>query len=271
MGSDRRRGRLFTRSVALLLLMAACGGNGDDETEPGEPSSRRMTLKPAGTVDGAPLGYIEYLPPGYGDGDVSPLLVFLHGGGEGGNGSEAALDALPKLAIPRLIDRDQWPSDHPFVVLMPQYGRDDTEECQIGDDIDAFIDFAIEEYQVDPDRVYLTGVSCGAIGAWDYIAERGDEVIAGAVLVSGHAEEAFAKAGCDQLGSVPAWIFHGAEDSVVPVGFVEDRISELEACDPPPELELTVFPDVDHHAWSRAHNPSSGDDVFAWLLEHSRG
>jgi predicted peptidase len=123
--------------------------------------------------------------------------VFLHGGGEGGDGSEAALAAVPKLAIPRLIDRDQWPQDHPFLVLMPQYGTDDAEDCQIGAEVDAFIDFAVDEYEVDETRVYLTGVSCGAIGAWDYIAEHGDEVIAGAVLVAGHAEDAFAKAGCE--------------------------------------------------------------------------
>ena len=49
-------------------------------------SSERLTAHPAGST-AAPLGYYEYLPPGYGEGEPSPLLVFLHGFGESGDGS----------------------------------------------------------------------------------------------------------------------------------------------------------------------------------------
>lgn len=125
-------------------------------------------LRPAGSEDGAPLGYIEYLPPDYGDGEAPPLLVFLHGAGESGDGTEASLDAVFKLGIPKLIQNDDWPASCPFVVLMPQYGADDANNCQLADVIDAFLSFAIDNYDVDVDRVYLTGISCGAIGAWDY-------------------------------------------------------------------------------------------------------
>ena len=48
-------------------------------------SSQRYTLQPDGTTE-SPLGYTEYLPPTYQDGN-SPLLVFLHGAGESGDGS----------------------------------------------------------------------------------------------------------------------------------------------------------------------------------------
>ena len=88
-------------------------------------------------MDGAPLGYVEYLPPGYGDGIARPLLVFLHGGGESGNGSEASLNAVFKLGIPKLIQNDEWPEDRPFVVLMPQYGVDASNDCQLAGQIDA--------------------------------------------------------------------------------------------------------------------------------------
>jgi predicted peptidase len=117
--------------------------------------------------------------------------------------------------------------------------------------------------------VYLTGISCGAIGAWDYLAVNGDEVVAAAVLIAGHAEDAFAKAGC-ALGKVPIWVFHGEADSIVPIDSVEDRVAAIRACDPPPEeLRLTVYPGVDHNSWSRTYNLSEGHDVYAWLLEHT--
>jgi pimeloyl-ACP methyl ester carboxylesterase len=46
------------------------------------PSGSRWSNSLTAHVPGethAPLAYYEYLPPGYGDGDASPLLVFLHG------------------------------------------------------------------------------------------------------------------------------------------------------------------------------------------------
>ena len=66
----------------LVMLVAACGGDYPPPIQPPGPSSERVTLRPAGTVDEAPLGYVEYLPPGYGDGKPRPLPVFLHGAGE---------------------------------------------------------------------------------------------------------------------------------------------------------------------------------------------
>lgn len=62
--------------AALIALgLASCGGA--DEGLPGGPSSERLTPRAVG-FDGAPLGYLEYLPPGFGDGEPRPLLVYLH-------------------------------------------------------------------------------------------------------------------------------------------------------------------------------------------------
>jgi predicted peptidase len=266
------KSRWFSALTMLLFLGAACGSEPEPPTarpSPSEPLTGRPVLKPAGSVDRAPLGYIEYLPPDYGDGEARPLLVFLHGAGESGYGTEASLDAVFKLGISKLIQNDDWPASRPFIVLMPQYGADDANDCQLADEIDAFLSFAIDNYDVDEERVYLTGISCGAIGAWDYLAVNGDGVVAAAVLIASHAEDAFAKAGC-ALGEVPIWVFHGEADSIVPIHFVEDRIAALQACDPPPEeLKLTVYPGVDHNSWSRTYNLSEGHDVYAWLLEHT--
>jgi predicted peptidase len=262
----------FSAAAVLVILGAACGSDSEPPTgrsPTGQPLTGRPVLKPVGSVDGAPLGYVEYLPPGYGDGVARPLLVFLHGGGESGDGSEASLDAVFKLGIPKLIQNDEWPEDRPFVVLMPQYGVDASNDRQLADEIDAFLSFAIDNYDVDEDRLYLTGISCGAIGAWDYLAVNGDDVVAAAVLIAGHAEGAFAKAGCS-LGEVPIWVFHGRADSIVPIDFVEDRVAAIQACDPPPEeLQLTVYPGVDHNSWSRTYNLSEGHDVYSWLLDHT--
>lgn len=293
--------------VALLLAVAGCSGPGTeadagpsssdpapsseeappsdqpDQLEPpaddgdapapvaGSSSSERLTLRPDGTVDGAPLGYAEYLPPGYGDGDAAPLLVFLHGSDEAGFGTEGALGRLFVHGLPALIQESRWPDDRPFVVLMPQYGTERTQACQLGDDIAAFLDFALDHYDIDDTRVYLTGVSCGASGIWYYLAEHGDEVVAAAVPIAGRAARAFSEAGCE-LGRIPLWVFHGEDDDLVPTAGVVPAVTQLQACaDPAPmDVRLTVYPGVGHESWDQTYDLSAGHDVYAWLLEHRR-
>jgi predicted peptidase len=121
-------------------------------------------------------------------------------------------------------------------------------------------------------RIYLTGISCGAIGVWDYFAATTDNMVAAAVPISGHPAWAMERAGCAIAARAPIWVFHGARDDTVPVDFVEARIDDLRACtDPTPnELELTIYPDADHDAWTRTYDLSAGHDVYAWLLDHER-
>jgi predicted peptidase len=230
-----------------------------------------MTLRPVGTVAGAPLGYVEYVPPGYGDGTSRPLLIFLHGVDENGGGSGRELARLFKLGVPKLIESDKWPEDRPFVVLMPQYGPQTAGQCRSAEELASFLDFAMDHYDIDERRVYLTGVSCGAIDAWEYLGAYRDDVIAAAVLIAGGAEYAFDTAGC-ALGRVPIWAFHGDVDSTVPKVHIVEPMTKLKACtNPSPvDLRLTIYPRTDHDAWTRTYDLSAGHDVYAWLLGHER-
>ncbi len=279
-------------SGILILLLAACGGaaQASPSAEPaagasaaGEPSaeapasaaagaSAPLATRALGTVDGAPLGYLEYLPPGYGDGEPRPLLVFLHGTDENGDGSEGDLDLVTKHGIPPLIESGDWPEDRPFVVLMPQYGPHRADACNVAEDVADFLEFATEHYEVDTDRVYLTGISCGALGVWDYLAAHGNEVVDAAVPISGGAVPAFEKAGC-ALGVVPVWAFHGALDDIVAPFYIEEPMGEMRACEESAgiDLDLTIYPDAGHDAWIRTYDLSAGHDIYAWMLEHTGG
>jgi predicted peptidase len=219
------------------------------------------------------MGYLEYLPASYGGADPSPLLVFLHGSGEAGDGSSQALELVDDLGVPQLIADGDWPADRPFVVLSPQYATRYAEgECGFGDDLAAFLEFALDHYDVDPARVYLTGVSCGAIGMWDYFASHGDEAVAAAVPISGHAMWAFEKAGCGLTHVPPLWVLHGAEDEIVPARFVEQQVDDIRACEggESVSIELTVLAGADHvGAITETYDLSGGHDIYAWLLDHS--
>lgn len=278
-------------ACGLGLLLAACTGGAGPSEQPSHPSAPATsatlppTLAPAPTLiawpDGvvaypvgsgdSPLPYLEYLPKGYGGETSKPLLVYLHGVDEEADGSEASLHAILTLGVPKLIADGRWPSERPFVVLMPQEPVAKSQRCDFGTEIAQFLEFAVDRYEIDGSRIYLTGISCGGIGVWDYLAEHGDEVVAAAVPIAGHALWALQKSGCAPLATVPVWAFHGAKDDIVPVADVEGQIDRIRACDGAEsvETELTVYPDADHDSWSRTYDLSAGNDIYAWMLEHS--
>lgn len=236
----------------------------------GVGSAHGMRMRPLGSVGAAPMGYLEYLPPGSGKGP-SPLLVALHGSGQSGAGDAASLGELYELGIPRLIRNGGWPDSRPFVVLAPQHTVRSPEVCITPDEIDAFLDFAVAQYAVDPERVYITGLSCGAIGAWNYLGQHLNERVAAAVLIAGGGYAAVDDAGCS-LAQVPIWAFHGALDDVVPARYDINSIARLQQCADPPlvDARLTLYPTADHDSWTRTYDLSGGYDIYDWLLDQSR-
>jgi predicted peptidase len=257
-----------------IITATACGGDDGRDVAPRGPSSERLALHPLGSVDGAPNGYVEYLPPGYGDGKPRPLLVSLHGSGENGNGRRGELELLTIAGLGALIRNDEWPESRPFVVLMPQHEGGDVPGslCPDTKEIEAFLRFATEHYEIDRRRVYLTGLSCGAYGGWDYLAAHGTEVVAAAVLIAGDGNPALAEAGCS-LARVPIWAVHGDSDTVVsPYGSIRPITRMKTECGTrAADLRLTVLRGVGHGAWTATFDGSAGIDVWAWLLRHENG
>jgi predicted peptidase len=226
---------------------------------------------PVGTSD-ATLGFWEYLPLGYGD-ESKPLLVFTHGARWQGEGTEQTLQTLLEVGPPNLISSDAWPGDRPFIVLSPQNPR---SGCFDPGDINDFYHYAVETYDVDPSRIYHTGQSCGAIGAWGYFAEYLDEFVTAAVLIAGDGRDAFAAAGCD-LGRIAFWGFHNEDDPSVPAAGTSEPLAGLLGCDPTPDVTATIYPEGDvpndpnrHDAWTKTYDMSAGHDIYSWFLAHVR-
>jgi hypothetical protein len=232
-------------------------------------SSQRFALREFGTVAGAPMPYAEYLPPGYGDGLRHPLLVALPGSdGQTMPNLKEALDHILGGGLPGTIARDRWPDDRDMIVLMPARIDRPPDYCISSAEIDGFLRFAMAHYAVNPARVYLTGLSCGATGGWSYLAEHGNELVAAAVLIAGDGTSAFATAAC-QLGRVPVWAIVGANDDAFLSGSVY-TIRSLQHCTDPRavDVRLTIFDAVSHEAWDRTYEMWGGIDIYSWLLGH---
>lgn len=251
----------------------AAGSAGSSSIDPNGgaapgPASGRQTARPIGSVPGTTAGYYEYVPPHYGNGARYPLLVFRHGIGENGNGT-SELEKVLAHGPPKLIKANQWPEERPFVVLSVQHAGGG---CSTPEENDDFLNFALDNYDVDPKRVYVTGLSCGAIGTWNYLGDHTDEIAAAAVLICGDGRPAFAKAGCN-LGKVPIWAFHGEADPTVDPKGSTETIASLKACTNPSavDVKLTTYPGVGHDSWTMTYNLSNpANDIYAWMLTHQK-
>ena len=213
-------------------------------------SKTRWTAKPLGN-NGAPNGFYEYLPPGYDGNTAVPLLVFWHGIGEDGNGT-TDLSKVNSHGPAYLIQNNLWADTRPFIVLSPQYTGTSGEirpggGCPSSAVIDSFLSFATSHYKVDPKRVFLTALSCGAVGSWDYLAEHQATRVAAAVLIAGNpgdptqSTSAWKRSGCN-LGGAAIWAFHGDGDAIVPFAPERDTMQSLTACPSPPRRAATLRP-----------------------------
>jgi predicted peptidase len=113
---------------------------------------------------------------------------------------------------------------------------------------------------VDEDRIYLTGLSMGGYATWAWATLQPGRFAAIAPIAGGWAPEDACK-----LKELPIWAFHGAKDSVVPVGPHQQMIDAINACGG--DAKFTVYPDADHDSWTATYaNP----ELFEWFLRHRR-
>jgi len=262
---------------------AADGGAGHPDASPtdADPSSARQTAHML-AAGGAPNGYFEYLPPGYDGGAATPLLVFWHGIGEDGNGT-SDLNKVTSWGPPKLIANNQWVATRPFIVLSPQYTAVNGNiapggGCPSSATINGFVTWALANYNIDRKRVYITGLSCGAIGSWDYLANFQGTVVAAAVLLSGNpgdpttAGSSWKRAGCT-LGSAALWSFHGDMDGVVPYAPDQTTMQDVIACPEPPrrDARFTTVKDGGHIVWDPIYDLSGGyGDIYQWMLANAK-
>lgn len=228
----------------------------------------QLTNRPLGTTTSA-NGYIEYLPPTYSTNPAQrlPIILFFHGSGENGNGT-SDLYRIYNTGLPQLINNNSWTYKDKFVVLMPQhYSTNQNNLCPSANEVRNFIDFARKAYNVDTLQLYITGLSCGGNGVWRYLgAYPSNEKVAAAIPISANGTAASNGAGCSI--TVPIWAFHGTSDTMSPWKNDVTANDFFKACPAPhAEAKLTLYPGVAHDAWTQTYNLSSGNDIYAWLLE----
>ncbi len=199
--------------------------------------------------------YLFYLPEGYEDSEEAwPLVLFLHGKGERG-------DDLDLVAIHGPPKRVAAGASFPFILVSPQCPDDDwwTSVEQITT-LTALLDDVTSRYRVDLDRVYLTGLSMGGFGTFALATATPKRFAAIAPVCGGG--EPFA---AEVMAHIPAWVFHGAKDDVVPLKRSQEMVDALEAAGA--DVKFTIYPEAKHDSWTETYdNP----DLYEWLLKQRR-
>lgn len=201
------------------------------------------------------LKYLLHLPKKYDEEKNKkwPLILFLHGAGEIGED----IERLRVQALPNFIENKE---DFPFIVVSPQCPTGSSWHSEF-DALDELLENILETYQVDTNKMYLTGVSMGGFATWDYAVLRPD-LFAAAIPICGGSSY------IDHLyliKEVPAWAFHGEKDDIVPIEETKIAVDALRGFGG--EVQFTAYPNVGHGAWIETYNDPK---VFEWLLKQSK-
>ncbi len=219
-------------------------------------------------------GYYIALPARYDSTTKKyPMLVFLHGSGEMGNGT-TNLPSVLSNATPRLLNQKTFPpsftvddKSYSFIVVIPQFKR-----WPSAGDVNSLIDQIVSKFRVDPARLYLSGLSMGGGATWDYAAAY-PKRLAAIVPICGASSPN--DNSCKDIASanLPVWAFHNNDDgTVAPVNSV-DYVNKINSNNPSVKARLTLWPTGGHDAWTKATDPAykeDGKNMYEWMLQYSR-
>jgi predicted peptidase len=253
-----------TRIWPSFLLATLCLGVGlhaqdkpQDKLLTPHSFERRITVR---------ADYLLFLPKGYeANADRRwPLILFLHGAGERGtNVWQVDVHGPAKYIAEH--------PDFPFILVAPQCPSEQAWSQEV---LLELLNEVSASHKVDPQRVYLTGLSMGGFGTWD-LALAHPERFAAVAPICGGGEVLpvlLAKLGFSTperkatLKGLPIWAFHGAKDNVVPPGESERMVHALKDLGAG-DVKLTIYPEATHNAWAQTY---STPEFYQWLLEHKR-
>ncbi|MCU7495469.1 MAG: prolyl oligopeptidase family serine peptidase [Ignavibacteria bacterium] len=194
--------------------------------------------------------YLLYLPQDYGKDDKKwPLVLFLHGAGERGSD----INIVKRHGPPKLVEQGK---EFPFILVSPQCPEDQMWSIAT---LDALIIEIQDKYEVDPARLYVTGLSMGGYATWK-MAETFPDRFAAIAPICGWGNVSTV---CN-LKSLPIWTFHGKKDRSVPFSKTEELVDALKKCGG--NVQFTVYPDAGHDSWTETYN---NPKLYEWMLKQT--
>ena len=218
-------------------------------------------------VDGVARKYQVWIPAAYDRSRKWPAILFLHGSGERGDDGEKQMT----VGLGRAIRDGKVEAN--AIVIFPQCPEGQRWVGAPRKIAIAALDATEREFSIDRNRVALTGMSMGGAGAWILAADYPKRWSALAPVCAyvhrppslpdadnptSEQFDDFAK----RLPRIPIWIFHGSDDTVVPVTESREMARALGV-----NAGYTEFAHTGHNAWDPAYTQTH---VVEWLTNQRR-
>lgn len=197
----------------------------------GRTEDRLLTLR----ADEVPGVYTLLVPESYDPLVPTPLLVALHGGGPAGHdGKRVTGSGSLAMNFYRDAERLGW------IVVCPNALAAPWREAANAKLIEAVIDEMTMLFNIDRNRICLTGHSMGGYGAWHYGPLMAHRFAAIAPMAGGGG------GGLQRLRDTKTgvYLYHGADDAVVGVG--QDRAIAERMRDDDMDFVYAEIPDSGH-------------------------
>lgn len=196
------------------------------------------------------MHYIFWHPEQLEENQKYPTVIFCHGAGSRGPDSKALLNN------PFFTDTEKFMTQ--AICFAPRCDAD----CwfDVYEQLNEFIDFALQHPNADPSRVYLIGASMGGYAVWQLAMSRPQLYAAIVPICGGGMYWNAAK-----LKALPIWAFHGSVDDVV---FLEESQKMVNAVNRAGgNAKLTICENVCHNSWLNAYNSK---ELFDWLFAQTK-
>lgn len=180
-----------------------------------------------------------------------PLMIQLHGAGERGDGSDLSLVDVHGFSK---VIKD---GEYECLFIMPQCPRDSFWAARV-ESIDKFIEQIKSEYDIDEDKIYLTGLSMGGYGTWFTAMAYPDKFAAIAPICGG------GMAWNAKTLTMPVRVFHGVEDNAVSVTQSDEMVAAIRKREG--DVTYTRMEGVGHNVWEYAYN----DELYNWFMSKKR-
>lgn len=204
-------------------------------------------------------------------GEKYPLVLFLHGAGERGNDNEKQLthggqmflnpvnrEKYPAFVLfPQCPESGYWAYENRPQSFIPTQMPVGKEMPSVFQAVKELLDMYLANPQVDKSRIYIMGLSMGAMGTYDMVS-RFPDIFAAAVPICGTINPTRLSA----AKNVAFRIFHGDADDVVPVAGSRQAYKALKAAGA--SVEYIEFPGCNHGSWNLAFNYP---DFMKWIFD----
>jgi predicted peptidase len=246
------------RTLLLACGLALCVSGVVPASRATEPAASPFQVRHL-RVKGDSMAYAVWLPPGYDRARAWPCIVFLNGSGE--CGTDGLRQTSQGLGPALLAHPERWP----FVAVMPQKPSADEEWEEREDLVFGALKVVQQSFNIDPERIVLTGISQGGHGTWMIGARHPDRWSCLAPVCGYGRARTVAR-----VWRLPVWAFHGLKDDAVDPRETRDIVAELarrakEAGATEPRM--TLYPDLGHGCWAAVFGDST---LPAWMLEQRR-